>query len=443
MQVTIQKIIELKKDGRELSREHINMWIDKLISDQVAPVQLGAFLMAVRLNGLSQDEIIHLTRAMKESGQQMEWPDHWDTNLVVDKHSTGGVGDKISLPLAPALAACGLKIPMVSGRGLGFTGGTIDKLESISNFRSMLTQEEITSILEDVGCVIVAQTKQICPADRLMYQARDVTGTVDSEGLIISSIICKKVSENIKHLVLDVKWGNGSYNGDLEQATALAESLRSVSEGLGVNTSCIISSMDHPIGCAIGNSLEVLESIQCLRGGGSADLRKMVCALGGVLLASTGLVKTREQGELQIGAVLDDGSALQRFGRMLVRQGVDEKTVGKLISEDNSGVLPASDRITQLVVERSGYVQQIHAGNLARFSGGLGAGRKNPKDQIKFGAGIWLLKTPGDWVETGEAWAEVHHDEPLSQDTLDEVRSYISLVENKPVIRERISSVLS
>jgi len=416
--------------------------VKKLVSREVADTQLGAWLMAVYLKGFSGEEASNLTRSMVTCGAQLTWPDHWDKKLIVDKHSTGGVGDKVSLPLAPALAACGLKVPMVSGRGLGITGGTLDKLESIPNFRVQLSEKEITAALEEIGCCIVGQTEQICPADRIMYSARDVTGTVGSRGLITSSIISKKVAEGISSLVLDVKWGLGCYQQTLKEGEDLAEALVEAARSLGVSTTAVITNMDSPVGQAIGNSLEVYESLDCLRGGGPADLRELVCVEGGLLLLSAGLVNSREEGAERIGKVLDNGSALKKFADMLKFQGAGEDVVADLIS-NKSSVLTSAKHITKLESQVSGYVAQIHAGHIARLAGSLGAGRSKPGDLVDHAVGIRLNKSTGDTVELGEVWGEIHHNQPLSPQTIDETRDWITVADSPQHIQNRISKIIT
>jgi thymidine phosphorylase len=441
--LTVQEIIEKKRDGEALSKDEIDTWVEKVVTREVAHVQLGAWLMAVYLKGLSSEETSYLTRAMVEHGETLTWPEHWPQNLIVDKHSTGGVGDKVSLPLAPALAACGLKVPMISGRGLGMTGGTLDKLESIPGFTVQMSKSEITEILDKVGCCIVGQTAKICPADKTMYQARDVTGTVGCQGLITSSIISKKVAEGISCLVLDVKWGLGSYNGNLEDAETLAKSLSEVANSLGVKTKAVLSHMNHPLGLAVGNSLEVIESIQCLQGSGPADLRELVCLEGGILLQEAGLVNTREEGEEMLGAALDNGTALHKFAEMLKFQGVNKDTVEKLMKLDcnnNTSVLPSAKHVTNLVCEQSGFVEYIDARVVARLAVNLGAGRSNPEDKLDHSVGVLLRKSPGDSVEVGEVWAQVHHNTPYTP--TQQIMKALSVVQSRDLVGPRISKIV-
>jgi len=440
---SIQEIIEKKRDGETLNKEEIDTWVEKVVTKEVADVQLGAWLMAVYLKGLSPEETSHLTKAMVDHGETLTWPEHWPQNLIVDKHSTGGVGDKVSLPLAPALAACGLKVPMISGRGLGMTGGTLDKLESIPGFTVQMSKAEITDILDQVGCCIVGQTAKICPADKTMYKARDVTGTVGCQGLITSSIISKKVAEGISCLVLDVKWGLGSYNGSLQDAEVLAKSLSDVANSLGVKTKAVISHMNHPLGLAVGNSLEVIESIQCLQGGGSADLRELVCLEGGILLQEAQLVQTREEGQEMLALSLDNGTALRKFADMLKFQGVNKQTVEELLKLDcnnNTTVLPSAKFVTDLVSEESGFVDYIDARAIARLACSLGAGRSNPEDKLDHSVGVLLTKNPGDAIKVGDVWAQVHHNGPYQPSK--QIMKSLSVVPSKEIVKPRISKVI-
>eukprot|EP00795_Rhopilema_esculentum_P005197 gene5197-332_t len=272
-------LIGIKRDGGNLSPDQIAHFIRGIVEGNVHGSQLGAMLMAIYLKGMNHDETIGLTHSMLNSGEIFSWPDEWK-HLVVDKHSTGGVGDKVSLPLAPALAACGLKVPMISGRSLGFTGGTLDKLESIPGFRTSLTKDEIINIVKEVGCCIVGQTESIVPADKILYSIRDITGTVACIPLVASSIISKKAAEKPKALVLDVKCGNGCFNKTKEVADALAKAMVLASNGLGIQTTAFITEMDNPIGRAIGNSVEVAESLECLHGKGPKDLKELICMQG-------------------------------------------------------------------------------------------------------------------------------------------------------------------
>lgn len=441
---SIQEIIATKRDGGTFSESDITTWVEELVRGAVAGSQLGAWLMAVYVRGLNLQETTFLTRAMMESGLTLSWPHSWKEYLV-DKHSTGGVGDKVSLPLAPALAACGLKVPMISGRGLGITGGTLDKLESIPGYRVQLTLDEITSMMEDVGCCIVGQTGEICPADKLMYAARDITATVGSLGLITSSIISKKAAEGISCLVLDIKWGGGCYQATLEEAEATANALLRTSRSLGVKTTAVISHMESPLGRAVGNSLEVEEALACLRGAGPADLRELVVTEGAMLLVSAGTVSTLREGQVMMEHVLDSGAARDRFRRMLIGQGVEASIAARLCGAENiGGVLTRAQRTTDLVSPSTGWVRGADARALGLLSQGLGAGRELPDDVLDLAAGVEMLVSPGDTVEEGQVWAVVHHHSDLPPHLLASASLALDLASMEEVVsvRPRITRIL-
>ncbi|NWS61577.1 TYPH phosphorylase, partial [Chunga burmeisteri] len=272
-------LIRKKRDGERLEEEEIQSFVRGVTEGTAQQGQIGAMLMAIRLRGMDAAETLALTRAMAASGRALAWPPAW-RGLLVDKHSTGGVGDKVSLALAPALAACGCKVPMISGRGLGHTGGTLDKLEAIPGFCISQRPEQMQSILERVGCCIVGQSEELVPADRVLYGLRDVTATVDSLPLITASILSKKAAEQLSALVLDVKFGSAALYPTQESARELAQSLVAVGEQLGIHMVAVLSRMDEPLGRCVGNSLEVLEALECLEGGGPPDLRELVTTLG-------------------------------------------------------------------------------------------------------------------------------------------------------------------
>nr|XP_021402051.1 thymidine phosphorylase [Lonchura striata domestica] len=318
-------LIRKKRDGERLEDAEIRSFVRGVTEGTAQQGQIGAMLMAIRLRGMDAAETLALSRAMAGSGRTLAWPPAWH-GLLVDKHSTGGVGDKVSLALAPALAACGCKVPMISGRGLGHTGGTLDKLEAIPGFRVSQSPEEMQRILARVGCCIVGQSAELAPADRVLYGLRDVTATVDSLPLITASILSKKAAERLSALVLDVKFGEAALYPTQESARELAWSLVEVGTRLGIRTAALLSRMEQPLGRAVGNALEVLEALQCLGGGGPPDLRHLVTALGGVLLWQCGMAAGAEQGRERLARALDDGSALGTFEAMLGAQGVPPDT---------------------------------------------------------------------------------------------------------------------
>ncbi|XP_071590419.1 thymidine phosphorylase isoform X2 [Heliangelus exortis] len=413
--VSLPELIRKKRDGERLEEPEIQSFICGVTRGTAQEGQIGAMLMAIRLRGMDAGETLALTRAMGGSGRTLAWPPAWGGRLV-DKHSTGGVGDKVSLALAPALAACGCKVPMISGRGLGHTGGTLDKLEAIPGFRVQQSPEEMLSILERVGCCIVGQSQELVPADRVLYGLRDVTATVDSPPLITASILSKKVAEGLSALVLDVKFGGAALCPTRESARELAQSLVAVGGSLGVRTSAVLSRMDSPLGRAVGPALEVLEALECLGGGGPPDLRDLVTALGGLLLWQCGLARGPQQGRELLGGSLDDGSALRTFEAMLGAQGVPPNTAHQLCH----GTLPQRQEILgrarvceELVAPRGGWVQGVDALPLARVLHQLGAGRVRDRDPIDPRVGAEVLVVAGQRLEEGEPWLRLHHEGTL------------------------------
>ena len=388
------------------------------------PVEdIEKWLRSVHTYGISVDETTALTRGMMNSGAVLEWQGMVN---VVDKHSTGGVGDKMSLILAPALAACGLRVPMLAGRGLGHTGGTIDKLEAIPGFNCNLTPEQMQKAVEQVGCCIAAQNDAIAPADGLLYAIRDVTNTVDSIPLITASIVSKKAAEGLNALVLDVKCGQAAFMKTEQDALALAESMVSAAKGLGINTVAQITDMNEPIGTHIGNALEVLGSVQVLQGKGSDDTRNLVALQGGQLLALTGSAESLEQGIKMISDVLDNGEALRFFVEMCVQQGT-ERSVAEHLALEPELILPQSEKVTTLSASQSGYVHSIDAMALAEVARELGAGRFSMSDSINHGIGYVLKASRNVHLSQGQDWISIHHDLPLSSQHLTRIKDSLRI----------------
>ncbi|XP_037070022.1 thymidine phosphorylase-like isoform X1 [Pollicipes pollicipes] len=408
-------LIKKKALGQELSPKEIQFFVTQVSERKIDQVQLGAMLMAIYTHGMRTAEVTQLTAAMTRSGQVLAWPADW---LVVDKHSTGGVGDKVSLPLAAALAARGFKVPMVSGRGLGHTGGTLDKLEAIPGFTVSMTAEQMRQSLERVGCCIVGQTQDLVPADRILYASRDITATVDSAPLITSSIISKKAAEGLRALVLDVKYGSGAFMKEFDEARDTAQLLVNTSKGMGISTAALVTNMDSPIGRAVGNALEVAESIACLRGEGAPDLVELVTELGGRLAALAGQTSP-EEGCRQMATALHDGSALDKFQQMLESQGVSQQNAQQLCRGDPWGVLTKADHVESVPATATGYVSDIDAMTVAQVCLSLGAGRKKAADTVDHRVGVTLAVRPGEHVQAGQAWAQIHHcgtlTEPIRQ----------------------------
>ncbi|XP_029420212.1 thymidine phosphorylase [Nannospalax galili] len=410
----LPELIRMKRDGGRLSEADIRGFVQAVVDGSAQDTQIGAMLMAIRLQGMDLEETSALTQALAKSGQQLEWPEAWHQQLV-DKHSTGGVGDKVSLVLAPALAACGCKVPMISGRGLGHTGGTLDKLESIPGFSVIQSPQQMLLLLEQVGCCIVGQSEKLVPADGILYAARDVTATVDSVSLITASILSKKAVEGLSTLVVDVKFGGAAVFPDQEQARELAKTLVNVGVSLGLRVAAALTTMDNPLGRTVGHVLEVEEALLCLDGAGPPDLRDMVIRLGGALLWLSGQAETQDQGDARVAAALDDGSALGRFQRMLAAQGVDPGLARALCSgspTQRRQLLPHARKQEELLAPSDGTVERVQALPLALVLHELGAGRSRAGQHILPGVGAELLVNVGQRLRCGTPWLRVHLDGP-------------------------------
>ena len=395
------EIIRKKRDGQALSAEDIDAFVQGVTGRTWPDYQASALLMAIWLRGMNADETAHLTRAMVVSGKKLDLSDV--PGPKVDKHSTGGVGDKTSLILAPLAAACGVIVPMMSGRGLGHTGGTLDKLEAIPGFRVDLNLDEFRQALRDVGCAMIGQTKEIAPADKILYALRDVTGTVESIPLITASIMSKKIAEGIDALVLDVKAGQGAFMKRREDARALAESLVVTGRANGVRTEALITAMDAPLGSAIGNALEVKECIDVLKCGKNGNLESLSVALAARMVVLGGKAKSLADANLLVYAALQSGRALQKFQEIIVRQGGDPRII------DDPALLPTAPKQLLMRAERNGYVAGIDAEKVGRATMLLGAGRDRMEDVVDHAVGVVLQVKPGSQVCTGDALVEVHY----------------------------------
>jgi len=380
-------LIARKRDGGELSRDEIAFLVRGFVEGAVPDYQMAAFAMAVYFQSMTEDETAALTREMLLSGVRLHWH---DGPSIVDKHSTGGIGDKVSLVLAPLLASCGLRVPMISGRGLGPTGGTLDKLEAIPGFRTDLSLDEMTAVVDRVGCVITGATAEIVPADRRLYALRDVTATVPSIPLITASIMSKKLAESLDALVLDVKCGSGAFMKTRDQAVALARALVNAGHQAGVPTTALVTDMNQPLGRMCGNAVEVNESLDCLSGEGPDDLRAITIALGAELLISLGNVADRTQAEAVLSQKLESGAARQVFEQMVTAQGGRLGEVRPVAAE----FLISSDR--------AGFVTRIDAEALGRAVIDLGGGRRHVGESIDHSVGLEMLVRIGDEVNPGQ-----------------------------------------
>jgi pyrimidine-nucleoside phosphorylase len=402
-------VIMKKRDGGALSREEIGFFVDGVTAGALPDYQASALLMAILLRGMSAEETAWLTDAMVHSGVRVDLTDI--PGVKVDKHSTGGVGDKTSLILAPLAAACGVPVPMMSGRGLGHTGGTLDKLEAIPGFRVNLSLEEMKAALKRTGCAMIGQTAQIAPADKKLYALRDVTGTVESIPLISASIMSKKIAEGIDALVLDVKTGSGAFMKTEADSRKLAESLVAIGNASGVKTEAVITAMDSPLGRAVGNALEVVECIDVLKGGGPEDLAEVSIELTARMLVLGRVADDRAGAEQQTRTAIASGAGLERFRQIIEAQGGDPRVV------DDSSRLPHVAERRVVTAARGGYLTRLDAELVGRASVALGAGRDRVEDPVDFAVGIMIKVKPGDEVRAGDPVLELHYRNRARLDT--------------------------
>jgi pyrimidine-nucleoside phosphorylase len=400
MQRTIVELLAAKRDGQALSGDEIRRIIADFTRGEVADYQLSAFLMASYLRGLSDDETVALTEAMLHSGKVLDLGAV--PGVKVDKHSTGGVGDKVSICLAPWVAACGVPVPMVSGRGLGHTGGTLDKLEAIPGFRTDLSTEDFARIVGEIGTCMIGQTKDIAPADKRIYALRDVTATVECIPLIVASILSKKLAEGIDGLVLDVKVGKGAFMKDEARARALAEALVRVGTGAKKRVVAVLTRMDAPLGREIGNASETREALEVLHGKGPEDLVECTRVLAREMLLVGKVAKTAEEADVLLDRAISSGSAVRTMEKMVAAQGGDAKVVA-----EPSRLELAPEKV-HVLAETSGFVTGIDALTVGLAGVAMGAGRTRADQAVDFGVGVTLGKKPGERAEKGDVLATLH-----------------------------------
>ena len=427
-------IICKKRDKAKLSREEISFFVEHYTNGDIPDYQAAAFAMAVLLNGMDDEEIALLTLAMAHSGETLNLSEHAD--FSVDKHSTGGVGDKTTFIVQPIVASCGVAVAKMSGRGLGFSGGTIDKLESIPNININLSKEEFLGQLRAIGTVISGQSHDLAPADGKMYALRDVTGTVNSIPLIASSIMSKKLAAGSQVILLDVKYGSGAFMKTKEDARRLAGTMIRIGEGAGRRMTAMITDMQTPLGCAIGNRLEVMEAVQTLAGGGPADLKELCMAGGRLLLTRSGLAADAEEADRKLEQALSSGAALEKLAQMVHAQGGDESCI-----YHPEKLLQAPHR-TALVSPAGGWVVREDALTLGEAAMRLGAGRAKKDDRIDPDAGIVLQVKPGQQIEEGQPLAYVYHRDLLTEEWTRHVMSAFEIGSEKPETVPLIEEVL-
>jgi len=421
------EIISAKRDKIELSDDQIDWAVDAYTRGVIADEQMSALLMAILLNGMNNREISRWTDAMVASGEKMNWS--MLDRPTVDKHSTGGVGDKITLPLAPLVAACGAAVPQLSGRGLGHTGGTLDKLESINGWKANLSSDQMLKVLQECGAVICAAGAGLAPADKKLYALRDVTGTVEAIPLIASSIMSKKIAEGTSALVLDVKTGSGAFISDPKNATLLAKTMVDLGKRAGVKTTALVTAMDVPLGLTVGNSLEIRETLEVLAGGGPSDVVELTLILANEMLSAVG-IKPKVSPE----QALKNGMAMDVWRKMISAQG-----------GDNNAPLPVAKEKLEITASTSGKLLNLDAMKVGLAAWRLGAGRQKQGEVLQLGAGVEIHVKPGDMVKSGQSILTLHTDDSTrfarAQEVLTDAYSIggsDDIVKRLPLVIERI-----
>ena len=414
-------IILKKRYGGTLTKEEIHEVIDGYVKGIVPDYQVSALLMAICFQGLNDEEKVNLTMEMLHSGEQVDLSSI--NGICVDKHSTGGVGDKTSLAIGPILAACGLKMAKMSGRGLGHTGGTLDKLESIPGCKINISSEDFFKQVKEVGVAIIGQTKNITPADKKLYALRDVTGTVDSIGLIASSIMSKKLASGAHYILIDVKVGDGAFMKDEAQARELSKTMVKIGNSLGRKTVCVLTNMNEPLGNAVGNSLEVIEAIETLKGRGPKDFTNLVYDLCSKLLVMTKLAKDEKEARRLVEQKVTNGEALEKLRQMIAFQGGNKAVV------DDYSLFEKAKEVVPVLSERSGYVKFEEALQIGLGAMLLGAGRENKEDDVDHAVGVVMNKKVGDYVKVGEPLAYLHTNGKGTKDAYDKVLNAFEIVD--------------
>ena len=428
-------VIRRKRDGNALSRPEIDFFVAGLTDGSIPDYQAAAWLMAVVWRGMSAEETAWLTEAMVRSGTRADFSDI--PRVKAGKHSTGGVGDKVSLVLVPLAAACGLAVPKMSGHALGHTGGTLDKLESIPGFRTTLSVAELHAAVATIGCGLVGHSAEIAPADRLLYGLRDVTATIESVPLISASIMSKKIAEGLDVLVLDVKVGRGAFMNTVEHARQLARSLVETGTREGLRTEAVLTSMDAPLGRSVGNALEVVEAIDTLRGEGPADVEALAVLLTVRLLVLGGVAGTAVEAERHVRTALTSGTGLETFRAMVANQGGDPRAI------DDPSRLPSTPTTHVVRAPRAGHVAALDAADVGRAAVALGSGRDRAEASIDHRVGVTIHARPGDWVEENEPVLELHYGDATRLPTaIDMAGRAIEISDEPPTVTPLVLGVV-
>ena len=432
--MTIEEIIEHKRDKKILSREEIRFFIKGYVANEIKDYQASALLMAIYLNGMNKQEIADLTEEMRVSG------DVWDLSdipgLKVDKHSTGGVGDKVSLILGPMIASCGAKLAKMSGRGLGHTGGTLDKMESIPGMNIYETEQQFKKQIKDIGMAIIGQNEHLDPADKKIYALRDVTGTVGSIPLIASSIMSKKLASGADCILLDVKYGSGAFMKTVEDAKKLAQTMVDIGKSLKKDVRAEVTDMEQPLGCAIGNNLEIKEVIETLHGNGPKDLTEICLSSGVLLLQMAKIYNNSEDARKALLENIKNGKAFEKFKEFVKAQGGDVSYI------ENPSKFKMAKNIVEVISKKSGFVKRINALAIGIGSMHLGGGREKMDDVIDMSAGIVLNKKIGDFVEENEVLCRLYTDHDEYNEVYENVLNAFEIVDQKVVVSDELTKCL-
>lgn len=432
--MTIEEIIEHKRDKKILSREEIRFFIKGYVANEIKDYQASALLMAIYLNGMNKQEIADLTEEMRVSG------DVWDLSdipgLKVDKHSTGGVGDKVSLILGPMIASCGAKLAKMSGRGLGHTGGTLDKMESIPGMNIYETEQQFKNQIKDIGMAIIGQNEHLDPADKKIYALRDVTGTVGSIPLIASSIMSKKLASGADCILLDVKYGSGAFMKTVEDAKKLAQTMVDIGKSLKKDVRAEVTDMDQPLGCAVGNNLEIKEVIETLHGNGPKDLTEICLSSGVLLLQMAKIYNNSEDARKALLENIKNGKAFEKFKEFVKAQGGDVSYI------ENPSKFKMAKNIVEVISKKSGFVKRINALAIGIGSMHLGGGREKMDDVIDMSAGIVLNKKIGDFVEENEVLCRLYTDHDEYNEVYENVLNAFEIVDQKVVVSDELTKCL-
>jgi len=428
--MNIIDIIDKKRIGQELKEEEIKFFIEGYTKGEIADYQAAALIMAICINGMNSDEILAMTMAMAESGEKLDLSDISD--VVVDKHSTGGVGDKVTLIISPIIAAMGVPVAKMSGRGLGITGGTVDKLQSIPAYRTDISIEEFKQNVKEIGISLISQTMDLAPADKKIYALRDTIAAVNSIPLIASSIMSKKIAAGSNKIVIDVTYGSGAFMKNKLQAKRLAKAMKEIWKGKDKQISCVISKMDQPLGYSVGNTLEVIETVNALQGKMSEDLREIVFAMCIQMLKLAGRKESETKLENEIWEVINTGKAFNKFVELAQRQGADASYLYDLNKFEKAPI------IIPVISEKTGFVKKLNAEKVGKISVDLGAGRKQKEDEIDKRVGIVLCKKIGDEVKEGECLAYIHANTSDNIETkVEELKSAYKIVD-EVIVKEKI-----